>query len=296
MNAARQIYGLVGRQVAYSLSPLIHNTAFSLLGVEACYTIYDVDSPERIPAAIEGMRALGLSGCNVTIPYKETVVPFLDELSGDARSVGAVNTVVNREGRLEGHNTDIAGFASPLMEKKEAIAGRPAVLFGSGGAALAAIEAMKRHFPPSTLTVFVRDRESARRRLERHIEEGFVRLALQDELERREEAAIETCREAALIVNATPKGTHGRADAHLCIVPEGAGVFGPGQTVYDMVYNPEETPFLMAARSAGAGTVPGIAMLMAQAARSFRLWTGLEMPVSDIEPVVLAELERRRRS
>ncbi|TCD47653.1 shikimate dehydrogenase [Chlorobium sp. N1] len=295
MNGAPQIYGLIGRDVGYSLSPLIHNTAFDLLRLEAVYTIFSIADPAQVPFALGGVRSLGISGCNVTIPYKETVVPFLDELSLDARSIGAVNTIVNDEGKLVGHNTDIAGFAAPLMARKAGIAGRPAVLFGSGGAALAAIEAMKRDFPPSRLTVFVRDPESAGARLERHISEGFLELALQEELDRGERGAVERCREATLLVNATPKGTHGRTDAHESIVPAGARAFHEGQTVYDMVYNPADTPLLISAREAGASTIPGIAMLLAQAARSFQLWTGLDMPTAEIEPVVLEELQRRRQ-
>jgi shikimate dehydrogenase len=294
MSHAKLIYGLIGRAVDYSLSPLIHNTAFSLLGIEACYTIFNIASEEEVPVAVDGMRALGIAGCNVTIPYKATVVPSLDALSDDARSIGAVNTIVNENGRLTGHNTDIAGFAAPLLPHKAAILGRPAVLFGNGGAALAAIEALMRHFSPSSLTVFVRDPVTAKERLLPYIKRGFVQLARQDDLFRGQESAMKTCRDAALIVNATPKGTYGRPDSGESIVPTDAGLFHNGQTVYDMVYNPEHTPLLTAAKAAGAGTIPGIAMLLAQAARSFQLWTGHEMPSRDIEPIVLHELQLLR--
>ncbi|ABB23371.1 shikimate dehydrogenase [Pelodictyon luteolum] len=294
MSHAKLIYGLIGRAVDYSLSPLIHNTAFSLLGIEACYTIFNIASPEEVPVALKGMRALGIAGCNVTIPYKAAVVPSLDALSDDARSIGAVNTIVNENGRLTGHNTDIAGFAAPLLPQKAALFGRPAVMFGNGGAALAAIEALMRHFSPSSLTVFVRDPATARDRLLPYIQKGFVELARQDDLFGGDESAMNICREAALIINATPKGTYGRPDAMESIIPTGAGLLHSGQTVYDMVYNPEHTPLLAAAKAAGANTVPGIAMLLAQAARSFQLWTGHEMPARDIEPIVLHELQLQR--
>ncbi len=162
MTKATKILGLIGRAVDYSYSPLIHNTACRLLGLPYHYTIFNIADPCMIGDAIRGAKALGIAGFNVTIPYKKTVVPFLDELSVEAASIQAVNTIVNDKGKLTGHNTDIAGFASPLLPYRESITGKTVSIFGAGGAALAAIEAFNRFFSPKEILLFVRDPEKAK--------------------------------------------------------------------------------------------------------------------------------------
>ena len=157
MTKASKILGLIGRAVDYSYSPLIHNTACRVLGYPYYYTVFNLAAPELIPDALRGAKALGIGGFNVTIPYKKTVVPFLDELSQDAASIKAVNTIVNDNGQLIGHNTDIGGFAAPLQQYRDSITGRTVSIFGNGGAALAAIEAFRLFFHPSEILLFVRD-------------------------------------------------------------------------------------------------------------------------------------------
>ncbi|NTU67502.1 MAG: shikimate dehydrogenase [Chlorobiaceae bacterium] len=284
----RKVFGLIGRNVDYSWSPLIHNTAFEALGMPCVYTIFDIATPELVGDALRGARALGIQGFSVTIPYKKVVVPFLDELSPEAQSIGAVNTIVNENGRLTGHNTDIAGFAAPLLPWADRIRGKRVCIFGNGGAALAAIEAFRTLLRPSSVLLFVRDLHKADELLEGYGHRELVVPCRTGDLDL--PLGSQQLQECSVIVNATPIGTSGRTDPIRSIVPTGRELFHPGQVVYDMVYNPLETTLLADARAAGAATVPGIEMLIAQAARAFFIWTGREMPVEAVRSVLMREI------
>ncbi|MBZ4220297.1 MAG: shikimate dehydrogenase [Chlorobium sp.] len=288
MTKATKILGLIGRAVDYSYSPLIHNTACRLLGLPYHYTIFNIADPCMIGDAIRGAKALGIAGFNVTIPYKKTVVPFLDELSGEAASIQAVNTIVNDKGKLTGHNTDIAGFASPLLPYRESITGKTVSIFGAGGAALAAIEAFNRFFSPKEILLFVRDPEKAQSLFEGSGDDKRAPVTIV-----RSETP-EKIRECRVVVNATPIGTRGRNnDAQRSIIPLDRELLHSGQIVYDMVYNPLETPLLQTAKQAGATTVSGIEMLIGQAEHSFALWTGMQMPVTAVRELLLQEIQQQ---
>jgi len=287
MTKAKKILGLIGRAVDYSYSPLIHNTACQVLGIPYYYTVFNIAESIMIPDALRGAKALGIAGFNVTIPYKKTVVPFLDELSEEATSIQAVNTIVNKNGKLIGHNTDISGFASPLLPYKEHIIDKSVGIFGSGGAALAAIEAFKRFFDPKEILLFVRDPQKAHAMLE---ETGYeaklpITIVHTDDLD--------TIRECHVIVNATPIGTKGGDDTGITsIIPLDRELIRHNQIVYDMVYNPLVTPLLQAAERAGATTISGIEMLISQADLAFTLWTGMPMPVTAVKTALLKEIQQ----
>ncbi|HWR00805.1 MAG TPA: shikimate dehydrogenase [Chlorobaculum sp.] len=287
---ANKIFGLIGRNVDYSWSPLIHNTGFESLGLPCFYTIFNIATPELVSDALLGCRALGIAGFNVTIPYKKTVVPLLDELSPESKAIRAVNTIVNDNGRLTGHNTDIAGFAAPLMPWADRIHGKRVCIFGNGGAALAAVESFRLHFRPSSVLLFVRDLRKADDMLEGYEHRDLVTPCLTGDLDL--PLGGRQLQECSVVVNATPVGTAGRSDADRSIVPAGRDLLHEGQIVYDMVYNPLETPLLADARSSGAATVSGIEMLIAQAAHSFFIWTGRELPVQVVRNTVLDEIGR----
>jgi shikimate dehydrogenase len=289
MRQAKKVLGLIGRNVDYSWSPLIHNTGFELLGLPYFYTIFNIPDPALVGDALLGSRALGLAGFNVTIPYKQTVVPFLDELSPEARSIRAVNTIVHENGRLTGHNTDIAGFAAPLLQFSDRIHGRKVCIFGNGGAALAAVEAFRLYFRPSSTLLFVRDLHKADTMLEGYEHRNMVTVCRQNDLDLPLGAG--QLRECSVIVNATPVGTAGRHDATQSIVPLDRDLIRKGQIVYDMVYNPMDTQLLRSAKMAGADTVSGIEMLIGQAARSFFIWTGRELPLEAVREALLQEIE-----
>ncbi len=289
-SQSKKIFGLIGRHVDYSWSPLIHNTAFEALGLPCVYTIFNIPSPEMIGDAIRGSRALGIAGFSVTIPYKKTVVPFLDELSPEALSIGAVNAIVNDNGRLLGYNTDIDGFAAPLMPMAESIRNKPVCIFGNGGAALAAVEAFRLRFSPSSVLLVVRDTQKAEDMLEEYAYRDIVTILSGREID--QPACGKLIRDCRVLVNATPVGTAGRVEHGHNILPTGHGLLHDGQIVYDMVYNPFETPLLADARAAGATIVPGIEMLIAQAARAFSIWTGQELPVELVKKTVMTEIEK----
>jgi len=283
MTKATTIFALLGRSVDYSYSPFIHNEAFRQLGLSCHYTVFNIPTPELVGDALRGAKALGIGGFSVTIPYKKTVVPFLDELSEEATSIQAVNTIVNAGGKLIGYNTDIAGFAAPLLPYHDSITGTTIAIFGFGGASLAAIKAFNQLFSPKEILLFVRDTEKAKRQVEECGYDDSVPLTIlpQEQCEK-----IAECR---VIVNATPLGTKGRESE--CIVPLDRKLLHPDQIVYDMVYNPFETRLLEAARRAGATTISGIEMLLGQAERAFRLWTGVAMPVITVREALLREIQ-----
>ncbi len=286
MTKPVKILGLIGRAVDYSYSPLIHNTACEALGIPYYYTVFNIADHLLIEDALRGARALGIAGFNVTIPYKKTVVPFLDLLSEEAASIQAVNTIVNEKGKLVGHNTDIAGFAAPLLPYATSISGKRVGIFGCGGAAMAAIEAFKRFFDPEELLLFVRDPEKARSLIDgSNYHSGLpVTIVRSDDSEK-----IRTCR---VIVNATPLGTKGDTSS---IIPLNQELISHEQIIYDMVYNPLDTPLLVAAKRAGATTIPGIEMLIGQAERSFTLWSGMQMPTGIVRSALTQELQQNKQ-
>lgn len=283
MTTATKIFALLGRRVDYSYSPLLHNAAFQELGLPCHYTVFNIIDPELVGDALRGARALGIAGFSVTIPYKKTVVPFLDELSDEANSIQAVNTIVNDNGKLIGYNTDIGGFAAPLLPYRESIIGQTVSLFGAGGASLAAIKAFSQFFSPKEILLFVRDTAKARTQLQ---ESGYDNSAPLTILSQESPEIITGCR---VIVNATPLGTKGDSGS---AIPLDRQLLNPGQIVYDMVYNPLDTPLLQAAQLAGATTISGIEMLIGQAERAFTLWTGIPMPVSAVRKALLQEIEQ----
>ena len=285
MTKTKKILGLLGRAVDYSYSPLIHNRACELLALPYFYTIFNVASEDLIPDALRGAKALGIAGFNVTIPYKKTVVPFLDELSPEAASIQAVNTIVHKNNRLIGYNTDIAGFAAPLLPFRSSISGKSVALFGNGGAALAAIEAFRLYFHPSEILLFVRDPAKAATILQESEKnrEFPVTILPADNPER--------VRECRVLVNATPLGTKGRNNGgNSCIIPLEGKLIQRDQIIYDMVYNPLDTPLLLAGRDAGAETISGIEMLIGQAAAAFTLWTGMQMPLDGVKTSLRQEI------
>jgi shikimate dehydrogenase len=286
MTKARKILGLIGRAVDYSYSPLIHNTACELLGLQYCYTIFNIADPGLVGDALNGAKALGIAGFNVTIPYKKTVVPFLDELSPEASMIGAVNTIVIGDSKMTGYNTDIEGFATPLQPYASRITGKRVCIFGNGGAALAAIEAFRQFFLPDEILLYVRDPYKATEMLSGYLHKEIVTLCHQNMIDSR----FGSC---AVVVNATPIGTKGRhSDPIESIVPLDRELIKPDQIVYDMVYNPLDTPLLKAAERAGATTISGIEMLIGQAALSFALWTGKSMPVDAVKSALMQEIRQ----
>jgi shikimate dehydrogenase len=266
--------GIIGYPLKHSISPLFQQAAFDHCGLDLCYETWETE-PGRLGEVGGRLRRPENLGANVTIPYKEAVLPFLDELDDLARRIGAVNTIAKRGQSLIGYNTDALGFLRALEEDGFKVEGRRVVLLGAGGAARAAAFALVMAGVASLAIVNrTQDKaESLLSSLTSSSKRGQQVMALpwdRSSLAR----ALSGCH---LVVNATSIGmkhgpTEGRSPLEAELLPQDA-------LIYDMVYNPEETPFLRQARMMGARTLGGLPMLVYQGAAAFELWTERAAPL-----------------
>jgi shikimate dehydrogenase len=252
-----QLYGVVGSPIVHSLSPTMHNIAFSERGLNAIYVAFET---RDIEGCIRGIRALGIRGVSVTTPHKSAVIPLLDEVDGLARRIGAVNTVANDEGRLVGYNTDAMGALKALEEKTE-LPGKTCLIIGAGGAARAIGFILRHHGVRLTIC----NRSIGRgENLARSLGCPFIPL--------REVEGIQ----ADLLIQTTPVGMYPHEDQ--CIISP--STLKQGMLVMDIIYNPLETRLLRMARARGCVAIDGLGMFIRQGAEQFRIWTGLEAPLS----------------
>ena len=261
---------MIGYPLTHSISPQFQQAACDHLGLDVSYAAYETP-PERVPDVLAGMNGGGWLGCNVTIPHKRAAYDGVDELTPEAREIGAVNTVVVQGNRLLGHNTDAEGFMRALRDEAGFdVAGKDAVLLGAGGAALAVAVGLSRGG--------VKRLWIANRSIER-AEALAIRLAGKVDataLPLTPEALEGPVRRAQLLVNSSSVGmSGGPAPTEL---PLPASLLGPHLLVYDLVYNPAITPLLAAAQRAGAKTLEGLPMLVYQGAASFERWTNQPAP------------------
>lgn len=261
-------FGLLGHPLGHSLSAPLHRRLFKLRGVAGGYRLLDT-APEDFEAALPALRALG--GFNVTIPYKQRIIPCLDSLSEKARVYGAVNTVENRGGKWVGHNTDAEGFLRALGAADIPLSGR-VLLCGAGGAAsMMAFEAAAHG---CRLIVAARDREKAAALCQRVAERFPAADTSPAAL-----AQVQTLPgDFDLILNATPVGMFPRPEG----CPVSAAVVRRAKAVFDAVYNPAETVLLREAAAAGAKTQGGLPMLVWQAAAAQEIWSGFAFDPGDI--------------
>jgi shikimate dehydrogenase len=258
-----RLVGVLGWPLDHTLSPVIQNAAFRRLALEWIYLSFPT-RPQDLAAAVGGLRALGAMGANVTMPHKEEVMGLLDDLSGDARATGAVNTIQRVGDEFIGHNTDIDGFTEFIVgDAGYEVTGMNCVVLGSGGAARAVVKALD-DLGAARIGIAARRTEVAAR-LVGLVAGGRADLHAWDR-------AAELATAADVVVNATPVGM-GRED----VVP--AATFRPGQLVVDLIYEPPSTPMVERARAAGADAWGGLGMLVHQAAASFRIWTGQDPPI-----------------
>lgn len=263
--------GLIGWPVGHSRSPAMHNQAFAHLGLNWQYLLLPV-YPEHVADAVRGLRALGFAGANVTVPHKLAVMEALDEVMPEAQAIGAVNTIVNRDGYLVGYNTDGIGFLRALREGGFSPENCDALLLGAGGASRAVLYALLSEGAKVTI---VNRTPSRAERLAQEFGDFFgVKIPVMTF-----DCPImlqEALNQANLLVNATSLGMSPHSEASA--LPDGIR-FPPRLTVYDLVYNPLETRLLADARAAGATAIDGLGMLIHQGAAAFALWTGEEAPV-----------------
>lgn len=268
---AANFVGVLGWPLEHTLSPVIHAAAFRQSNLDWVYLAWPVE-PADLEDAIGGLRALGALGANVTMPHKETVMGFLDELSGDARTVGAVNTIQRIGRRLVGHNTDVDGFRH-FLESDAGIdaSGMRVLVLGAGGAARAVVRALD-GLGAAELAVAARD-----------VDKGAKLVQLASRASGRALSWDETSATGStydMVVNATPVGT-GSGD------PLPDVEWRPDQVVVDLVYDPPSTALVERARARGARAWGGIGMLVHQAAAAFQIWTGQDPPLETMSAAAL---------
>ena len=268
-----RLAAVVANPIKHSISPFIHNSAFEATNTNGVYLAWEVDATE-LAETVANIRRYQMYGINLSMPYKEQVIPYLDRLSEEACLIGAVNTVVNREGTLIGYNTDGKGFFKSLPSFK--ISKKRLVLLGAGGAAKA-ILAQAILDGVSQISVFVRSSsmEKTRPYLEKiQNATGFrVDLFALEDIQELQDSITQ----ADLLVNATSVGMDGSSQ------PIPTSIVLPEKLmVADVIYQPFETPFLKWAKEQGNQSINGLGMLLYQAAEAFELWTGKEMPTDQI--------------
>ena len=283
INGNTRVYGIIGDPVAHSLSSLMQNRAFGVCGLNCCYVPFQVDAG-GLPAAVTAVRVLGLGGVNVTIPHKERVLEYLDELDRSAALIGAVNTIVNRGGRLFGHNTDGAGFLASMHEGGFDPGGRRVVLLGAGGAARAVAFVMTQSGIGS-LAIFDVIGSKAEK-LAADLAPVASCLIAAGELASSD--LPEALAEADLLVNASPVGMFPNQEARPPVDPR---QLTAGTLVYDLVYNPLRTKLISEAEARGCRVLSGAGMLVYQGAIAFELWTGRRAPVETMRQVLEQALQ-----
>lgn len=277
------LVGVIGWPIEHSLSPVIHNAAFAELGLDWAYVPLAVH-PEQVSVALNGLQALNFVGVNVTLPHKQEVMRYIDQVSDAAHFMGAVNTIHNKNGDLTGYNTDASGFLNSLIEGGCQPEGLRVAVLGAGGAARAVVFALAR---AGAKSVVVLNRTIQRAAfLVDDLNDSFPSTVMSQALT--DEALAELAGQVDLIVNTTSVGMY--PDVQECPWPDDVPI--PNNTVfYDLVYNPLETRLLARAREAGQITINGLGMLVHQGAIALKIWTGYEAPVTMMRAAALAKLQ-----
>ncbi len=269
-----QIVGLFGYPVRHTASPAFQNAGFAAARLDWVYLPFEVH-PDNLAAAIGGIVALGFRGINLTIPHKQAVIEYLDELSTEAEIIGAVNTVVIRDGRLKGYNTDGKGFVRSLREEGGIdLAGKSVFLMGAGGAGRAV--AVQAALDGASVMLVCDLDERRAQSVVSAIEDG-IRGGLAKFVPFEERAIRDGMEECEIFIDATPLGM--KPDDPISI---SADWLAPSTFVYDLVYDPPETPLLRAAKERGCRTHNGVGMLLYQGCIAFEIWTGRAAPVQEM--------------
>ena len=281
INGHTRMLCLIGSPVGHSGSPAMYNYSFEKCGLDYAYLAFDVKEDET-KKAIDALRLLNVRGFNITMPCKTKALACCDELSKEAELIGAVNTVVNEDGKLIGYNTDGRGWVRSLKEAGVDIHGKKMTIAGSGGAATSieitsALEGLRE------LTIFARKSSASFTNAKHTVEK--IRSAVEEckvnlyDIADREVFAREIA-DSDIFTNATSVGMKPHEDQTLI---DDLAMFHPGLVVSDVVYNPRKTKLLEDAEKAGCKIVPGIGMLLWQGAEAFKLYTGKEMPAHEVE-------------
>lgn len=279
IDTATVMYGVFGDPIAHSKSPLMLNRAFREAGLNAAYAAFRI-VPGTLKDAVQGIRALGFRGVNVTIPHKVEVMSYLDEIDEGARQIGAVNTIVNEQGRLKGYNTDGIGYVRSLKEETGVdLSGKKVLILGAGGAARAIVYALAKE---GAALIRIANRTAARAA---ELADCAGTLTEAESLRPDEIAAV--IGETDIVINATSAGMHPNVEE----LPLDPALLRPGQLVSDLIYNPRITRLLREAEARGAQVHGGLGMFIYQGACAFEYWTGLPAPVAAMRDAVERSLQ-----
>jgi len=270
-TGSTRVAAVIGDPISHSLSPVIFNAAFEAARLDWVFVALRVAAGDT-RRAFDGVRATGIGGLSVTMPHKDAAGELVDELTPEARALGAVNCVVNRDGTLVGHNTDGDGLLSALAAEGVGVGGERIVVLGAGGAARSVIAALGRAGAEVIVVNRSADKAQAAAAL------GGSRCSV---------GSLDDVEKASRLINATSVGMGGEG------LPVPVDMLGPPQIVVDLVYHPVDTPLLRSARARGARAIDGVGMLVHQAARAFELWTGVEAPVEAMNGAARAALAAR---
>jgi shikimate dehydrogenase len=266
-------YAVIGDPIDHSFSPALHNAAFLFMGLDCTYIAYRIPKGE-LEHGIEALKKINIAGFNVTIPHKVDMMRFLNETDNECKLVGATNTIVNNDGNLKGHNTDVDGFLDPIKKRKIDSKDSDVLLIGAGGAARAIIAGFSKE-KARKITIANRTRQRAEEMIRftqgLGLESDYLDL----------ESAGDVADKYRFVVNATSVGLKGIG------CPISTKNIGKESIVYDIVYVPVETPLIEQSKNQGATIIYGWEMLLAQAMKSFEIWTGRSAPYEAMKLTLL---------
>ncbi len=282
----KAVVGIIGHPIKHSLSPLMQNTAFEHKNLDYVYLPFDVLS-ENLEDAMKGMVALGIKGFNVTIPHKEKIIQYLNNISDEANIIGAVNTVVNENGTLTGYNTDVNGILKTLEPFKDELEDSEVSIFGAGGVVRSILYTLIGNFKIKKINMINRTKERAEFLKDYYSEKMLFKNISTFELMPPDLTKVIS--HSKLLINATPLGMFPNTDDSPLLISD---FFNESQIIFDVVYNPLKTKFLALAESAGARTLNGLKMFVEQGSKSFELWTSEQMPTDLVTDVIRQELKK----
>lgn len=278
-----KICGIIGHPIDHTLSPAMHNAAFRELDLDLIYIAFDVES-KNLHESISGIRSLGMHGLNVTIPHKEDVIKFLDEIESEAKKIGSVNTIVNKDSQLVGHNTDGIGAIKALKDNEVDLKEKKILLLGAGGSAKSIAFALSKFV--KKIIILNRTEERAEK-LADNLKSMFDIEIAWDHLSKK--AVHKNLMDADILINATSVGMNPESD---CLVK--SEWLTSRICIFDIVYSPNGTKLIQNAKKIGARAIDGIDMLVYQGAIAFKIWTGREPPIDVMKEAIKKEIENRR--
>ncbi len=277
INSSTQLLGVIGDPIDHSLSPEMQNFVIQKLDINYCYHAFHV-TPTELEKAIDSFQTLNFKGINVTLPHKQAVIRHVDEVSEEARSLGAVNTIVFKNNKRFGFNTDVIGFLDSLGEFRQSLKTKTAIVIGAGGSARAVIYALIQD-GIGEVKIFNRTLEKGEK-----LKYEIIGMTQFDKISSIQPTMTDLTHEiqnASILINTTPIGMH--PEVHASPVDD-EFLFPKDILVYNLIYNPLETKFLQKARSAGACIMNGLDMLIYQGIESLKIWTGIEFETEYLVP------------